>query len=65
MTTAEVREHTEIAQIERWRCERLEAAGFPPDAAAQLAERHDVDLHAAIDLVQQGCPVDVAVRILL
>jgi len=24
-----------------------------------------VDLHAAIDLVQQGCPVDVAVRILL
>ena len=65
MTTAELREQTEIAQIESWRRERLEAAGFPPDAAAQLAERHDVDLHAAIDLVHQGCPVDIAVRILL
>jgi hypothetical protein len=65
MTTAELREHTEIERIERWRRERLEAAGFSPHAASELAERHDVDLHAAIDLVERGCPTEVAVRILV
>jgi hypothetical protein len=65
MTTAELREHTEIERIESWRRERLEGAGFPDHAASALAERHDIDLHEAIDLVRRGCPAEVAVRILL
>jgi hypothetical protein len=65
MTTAELYALSEIERIEEWRRERLEAAGFPPASSGALAERHDVDLHAAIDLVDKGCPPDLAVRILL
>ena len=31
----------------------------------QLAARHDVDLHRAVELVQQGCPADLAFKILV
>ena len=56
---------TELERIERWRLEMLERAGYGHDAAAQLASRHDVDLHAAIELVERGCSHDIALRILL
>jgi hypothetical protein len=56
---------TELDRIEQWRAEELERAGYPVREAAQLAERHDVDLHLAIDLISQGCPISVAVEILL
>jgi hypothetical protein len=65
MTTAELYARSEIERIEEWRRERLKAAGFPSAASGALAERHDVDLHAAIELVEKGCPPDLAVRILL
>ena len=65
MSTAELQHETEIERIEAWRREALERAGYPADGAEQLAVRHDVDLHAAIDLVQRGCPPDIALRILL
>jgi hypothetical protein len=56
---------TELERIEQWRAEELERAGYPPHDAARLAERHDVDLHLAIDLISRGCPPPVAVQILL
>lgn len=56
---------TELERIERWRSEMLQRAGYGPAAATELAARHDVDLHRAIDLVGQGCPEDIALRILL
>ena len=56
---------TERERIERWRAEELERAGYEPRAAGRLAVRHDVDLHLAIDLLQRGCPVDLALKILL
>ena len=56
---------TEQERIERWRSEMLERAGYAPRDAAELAGRADVDLHHAIDLVERGCPPDVALRILL
>ena len=65
MTTAEVQNPTELEQIEAWRRGRLEAAGYPPPAAAELALRHDIDLHRAVALLERGCSVDVALRILL
>jgi len=56
---------TEVDRVEEWRAEELERAGYPPRDAARLAERHAVDLHQAIDLISQGCPVPVAVEILV
>jgi len=56
---------TEQERIERWRAEELERAGYEPRAAGRLAVRHDVDLHLAIDLLQRGCSVDLALKILL
>jgi hypothetical protein len=58
-------DRTEIERIERWRAEELERAGYEPRAAGRLAVRHDVDLHTAVDLLERGCPTDLALRILL
>jgi hypothetical protein len=60
----EVRE-TEMERVERWRAEALEKVGYDASSAAQLAVRHDVDLHRAIELVEGGCPPATALRILL
>jgi hypothetical protein len=67
MTTAAETEvlETELERVERWRTGELIRAGYDADAAADLAMRLDIDLHAARDLLVQGCPADVAVRILL
>jgi hypothetical protein len=56
---------TEIDRIEQWRHEELERAGYDPESALVLAASHDVDLHAAVGLLQQGCSVDLALQILL
>ena len=56
---------TEMERIERWRAEELERAGYEPRAAGRLAVRHDVDLHVAVELLDRGCPPDLALRILL
>jgi len=56
---------TELERIEQWRAEELERAGYPRRDAVRLAERHDVDLHLAIDLISRGCPPPVAIDILL
>ena len=55
---------TEAERVERWRTSELMRVGFPGDDAVVLAGRFDVDLHDAIALVQRGCPVDLAIRIL-
>jgi hypothetical protein len=56
---------TELERIEQWRAEELERAGYPVRDAARIAARHDVDLHLATDLISQGCPIPVALQILL
>ena len=67
MTAANVQlpDETEIARIERWRADELEHAGYSIDAAQTLAVRHDVDLHFAVDLLNQGCPPETALAILI
>ncbi len=47
-----------------WRQEELERAGYPATIALEIAERRDVDLHDACELLRRGCAVDVAVEIL-
>ena len=67
MTTAEAgpRADSELERIEGWRAEELKRAGYERRAAKELAARHDIDLHLAVDLVRGGCPESVALRILL
>jgi hypothetical protein len=65
MTTAEVREGTELERIERWRRDALVRAGYPAEGAKQLARRHDIDLHEAIGLLERGCTAELALKILL
>ena len=55
---------TETERVERWRTAELMRVGFPGDDAVALGARFDVDLHQAIELVQRGCPPDLALRIL-
>jgi hypothetical protein len=56
---------TELERVEQWRAEALERVGYGAQAAAELAARLDIDLHRAIDLVEQGCPPETALQILL
>jgi hypothetical protein len=65
MTAAETQERTELDRVESWRQEELERAGYGVAAARELAQRHDVDLHSAVALLQRGCPQEVALQILL
>jgi hypothetical protein len=55
---------TEEQRIEHWRLTVLSAAGYPSALAQQLAES-GVDLRLAERLVLDGCPPDLAARILL
>jgi hypothetical protein len=65
MTAVEQDFREEIALVEAWRAEQLEAAGYGAQAAMSLAMRHDVDLHVATDLLGSGCEPDLALKILL
>ena len=47
-----------------WRRDQLAQAGFPLPSAARLARDARYDLHALIELVERGCPPDLAVQIL-
>ena len=47
-----------------WRLCRLLESGFPQELAQQLAATPDVDVHALLQLVDRGCPSELAARIL-
>lgn len=50
--------------VQAWRrCQLLEA-GFPAAVAAAVAADPAFDLHALLQLVDRGCPPELAVRIL-
>ncbi|MGI8920291.1 MAG: hypothetical protein ACR2HD_01255 [Solirubrobacteraceae bacterium] len=55
---------TPIDTVVRWRVQRLRTAGLGAESAETLAEDPAYDLHALLELVDRGCPPDVAVRIL-
>ena len=50
--------------VVRWRRRQLLDAGFELALASVLARDPVYDLHALIELVEQGCPPELAVRIL-
>jgi hypothetical protein len=59
-TTAELT----VDEVRRWRGEQLCASGFTRELADEIAADARYDLHALIQLVERGCPADLAVRIL-
>lgn len=65
MSAVETLIETESERVERWRTDELIRVGFDPEQATLLAVEPGVDLHSAIDLVERGCPPELAVRILL
>jgi len=65
MSAAETETFEETELIQAWRAEALERAGYTPAEAAEVAVRHDVDLHQAIGLLERGCPAELALQILL
>jgi hypothetical protein len=54
---------TDHEAIVGWRAKRLAASGFDPDLAHALAGDRGFDLHALLDLVDRGCPPELAARI--
>jgi hypothetical protein len=50
--------------VQAWRFERLCAAGLPPDLATSVSADRAYDLHALLELVDRGCPPELATRIL-
>jgi hypothetical protein len=65
MSAVETYIETETERVERWRMGELLRVGFDVESATLLAAELGVDLHAAIDMVERGCPPDLAARILL
>jgi hypothetical protein len=52
------------ANVTSWRRDRLVEAGFTLPLASRLARDRRYDLHALIELVERGCPPQLALRIL-
>lgn len=53
-----------VVDLTTWRRHRLLDAGFDATLAAQLAADVQRDLHALLQLVDRGCPPELAARIL-
>lgn len=47
-----------------WRTELLRESGFPDDLAGRVAGEPSYDVHAVLDLIDRGCPPELAARIL-
>jgi hypothetical protein len=66
MSTTDVTEWgLELELVEQWRLDTLARAGYHAESAAVLAASPEVDLHLAVSLLQRGCPVALALQILL
>jgi Glu-tRNA(Gln) amidotransferase subunit E-like FAD-binding protein len=58
------RSERQVDEVVRWRREQLAETGFSLPLAAQVANDARYDLHALIELVERGCPPELAARIL-
>ena len=67
MTTAQLAslDSPEAVEVLRWRIRTLLGAGYMLGDAINIARRGDVDLHAAVGLLERGCSSATAVRILI
>jgi len=58
------RAERERESVTSWRVERLLAAGYDAEASIVLALDREVDLHAAVSLLERGCSSELALQIL-
>jgi hypothetical protein len=56
--------HTGPDPVVGWRNRRLRRAGFSRQLADTVARDCAYDLHAVLELVDRGCPAELAARIL-
>jgi len=55
---------SQLEPVVRWRFEQLRGGGFDEFLALRIAEDERWDLHGLLELRAQGCPPDLAARIL-
>jgi hypothetical protein len=60
----DVQQEAARREVAAWRRRQLERSGFAPAVASRLATDERYDLHALIELVEHGCPPELAMRIL-
>ena len=60
---AALRARQALEEAVAWRRRSLLRAGFPTELAAEIAADVRLDLHALLQLVDRGCPPELAVRI--
>jgi hypothetical protein len=58
-------EAEERLQVRRWRFEQFIELGFTESESATLAETMHIDLSLVRRMIGNGCPVEIATRILL
>lgn len=56
---------SDAERVDQWRLAQLLDAGYPVELADQIASRHAIDLHQAVDLIAKGCTPQMAADILL
>jgi hypothetical protein len=61
---AELRGRVDRRAVAVWRRDQLVRSGFSDELAGRLASDPEYDLHRLIELVERGCPPELAVRIL-
>jgi hypothetical protein len=64
VTRCEADVRTASNEVVEWRHRQLVSAGFNDALSARLAAEPGVDLHGLLNLIDRGCPPDLAVRIL-
>jgi hypothetical protein len=50
-------------ELREWRRARLIQAGFAPELATRLGWDERIDLHDVLELIDRGCPPELAARI--
>jgi hypothetical protein len=50
-------------ELREWRRARLIQAGFTPELATRLGWDGRIDVHDLLELVDRGCPPELAARI--
>ena len=52
-----------LPDVVTWRAQRLRRAGFDRESSEAAAADTRLDLHAMLELVERGCPPELALRI--
>lgn len=55
----------ELARVVSWRFGQLARSGYGHEEAIKIACHTEIDLHAALSLVERGCAPETALQILL